>query len=215
MRNRFLGVSIFLLSLTALILVLFFPKDPTITYKLDKTLQTDTYLTIYNADKINAERAEQEKIDTNKKYIKHEYENIKMKPSSKLPNSIKNADKVSELVRQTHRDLTSREGHSKRYLGVFTATAYDSSYPDSEQYGKSTSKMVIAKEGITVAVDPSVIPYFTRLRIETMDGTPIRIYAVAHDCGGAIKGRKIDIYFNDGNEVKKFGKQKVKVYMYD
>lgn len=49
-----------------------------------------------------------------------------------------------------------------------------------------------ATEGRTVAVDPRVIPYGSELLIRYSDGTETRL--VAEDCGGAIKGRRLDIY---------------------
>lgn len=63
-----------------------------------------------------------------------------------------------------------------------------------------TSTGVTAKAGRTIAVDPSVIPYGTEIEI---DG---HIY-VAEDCGGAIKGNVVDIYFDTHAEALEFGRQ--------
>lgn len=63
-----------------------------------------------------------------------------------------------------------------------------------------TSTGVTAKAGRTIAVDPSVIPYGTEIEI---DG---HIY-VAEDCGGAIKGNAVDIYFDTHAEALEFGRQ--------
>lgn len=61
-------------------------------------------------------------------------------------------------------------------------------------------------EGIsTVAVDPSVIPLGTYMYIDGYG------YAVAADTGGAIKGNKIDIYYDYEQECNNWGVRSVKV----
>ncbi|AIY80330.1 hypothetical protein FDC58_00300 [Clostridium botulinum] len=61
-------------------------------------------------------------------------------------------------------------------------------------------------EGIsTISVDPSVFPYGTILYIEGYG------YAVAADSGAAIKGNKIDVYFNSDEECCEWGVRDVKV----
>ena len=61
-----------------------------------------------------------------------------------------------------------------------------------------------AVQGRTIAVDPSVIPYGTHVLINGVE-------YVAEDCGGNIKGRRIDVYFADHDEADAFGKQTVTV----
>ncbi|MET1248766.1 peptidoglycan-binding protein [Sporolactobacillus sp. STCC-11] len=56
-----------------------------------------------------------------------------------------------------------------------------------------------------IAVDPSVIPLGTKLYVEGYG------YAVAGDTGGAIKGRKIDVFFNDNSTALQWGRRTVKV----
>lgn len=64
----------------------------------------------------------------------------------------------------------------------------------------------------TVAVDPSMIPYGTRMYIVTNDGEYIYGIAVAEDCGGAIKGNRIDLYFNTVAECWTFGVREATIY---
>ena len=71
-----------------------------------------------------------------------------------------------------------------RNLGQFTITYY---WPGEDRYGALTSTGIQATEGMTVAVDPAIIPYGSKIKI---DG---KVY-IAQDCGGAIKGNKIDVF---------------------
>ena len=63
-----------------------------------------------------------------------------------------------------------------------------------------------ATAGRTIAVDPSVIPYGTEVIISG------NTY-IAEDCGGAIKGDRIDIYFNTHGEALEYGRQTVTAYI--
>lgn len=82
---------------------------------------------------------------------------------------------------------------------VMTATAYTFT-------GNNTATGVPPRVGM-VAVDPSVIPLGTELYIEGY-GT-----AVAADTGGAIKGYKLDLFFNTVHDCMVWGRRKVKVYI--
>jgi 3D (Asp-Asp-Asp) domain-containing protein len=62
-----------------------------------------------------------------------------------------------------------------------------------------------ATEGITVAGDPDVLPIGTKIYIEGIGDR------VVQDIGGAIKGNRIDLFFNNHQDALNFGKQKLKV----
>ena len=64
----------------------------------------------------------------------------------------------------------------------------------------------------TVAVDPTVIPYGTRMFIVTSDGSFIYGVATAEDCGSAIKGDRLDLYMPTYAECIQFGFQRCTVY---
>lgn len=84
-------------------------------------------------------------------------------------------------------------------LGQFTTTYY---WPGEDRYGKLTSTGAIAKEGKTIAVDPSIIPYGSIIKINGNE-------YIAEDCGGAIKGNKIDVFV----ERQRYQKYNVEVFI--
>lgn len=92
------------------------------------------------------------------------------------------------------------------YLGEYTLTAYCGCYHCSGGWGNKTSTGTTCKAGRTIAVDPMVIPYGSTVRINGHD-------YIAEDCGGAIKGNRIDVYFDRHSEAIEFGRQKAKVYL--
>lgn len=64
----------------------------------------------------------------------------------------------------------------------------------------------------TVAVDPRVIPYGTRMFIMASDGSYIYGVAQAEDCGGAIKGDRMDLYMENFEACMAFGRRKCTLY---
>ncbi len=97
--------------------------------------------------------------------------------------------------------LASRGGNGSRARaeGLFTSTAYTHT-------GNRTACGKRPHKGI-VAVDPKVIPLGTQMYIEGYG------YAIAGDTGGAIKGRKLDLFFETRREALSWGRRKVKVTM--
>ena len=65
----------------------------------------------------------------------------------------------------------------------------------------------ISKWG-TIAVDPSVIPYGSKIYIPQFDQ-----YFIAEDCGGGIKGNKIDIFMNSESQCNNWGKRTIDIYI--
>ena len=64
----------------------------------------------------------------------------------------------------------------------------------------------------TVAVDPRVIPYGTRMFIVSNDGNYVYGISTAEDCGSSIKENRIDLYFPTYNECIEFGMRGCTVY---
>lgn len=106
-------------------------------------------------------------------------------------------DIIAEIDNNTEKPVIS--------LGNFTATAY---CPCVECCGKTdgiTATGTTATAGRTIAVDPSIIPYGTEVMINGHTYT-------AEDCGGAIVGKSIDIFFNTHEEALQFGVQEVEIF---
>lgn len=97
---------------------------------------------------------------------------------------------------------------------VFTATAYDASPMDNGQWAGKTSTGMPLTYGV-IAVDPRVIPYGTKMYIESVDGKYKYGYAIAGDCGGAIKGNKVDLFFESRSMCYEFGRRAVRIYFLD
>lgn len=107
--------------------------------------------------------------------------------------------------------FTTASGEVISYSRKLTveATAYS-----CEGYTGITATGTTARYG-AIAVDPSVIPYGTRMYIVSDDGAYIYGYATAEDCGGGIRGNMIDLYFNTVAECYEFGRRSCTVYILD
>lgn len=118
---------------------------------------------------------------------------------------------------ETEEDIVVPE-IKKESLGEFKLTAYCScekccgkwalNRPKDENgkdivYG-STGAILVA--GTSIAVDPSVVPYGSQVEINGHTYT-------AHDTGGAIKGNRIDVYFDNHQDALNFGVQYAEVFL--
>ena len=91
-------------------------------------------------------------------------------------------------------------------LGIFTTTGYCPCESCSGRWGRLTSTGALACAGHTVAVDPQIIPYGTRLMINGV------IYT-AEDCGGGVNGNHIDIFYDTHEESRAHGIQAAEVFL--
>ena len=123
-----------------------------------------------------------------------------------------------KIVIETKKEDIAIPEIKKESLGEFKLTAYCScekccgkwalNRPKDESgkdivYG-STGEVLIA--GTSIAVDPSVIPYGSQVEINGHTYT-------AHDTGGAIKGNRIDVYFDSHQAALNFGVQYAEVFL--
>ncbi len=87
-----------------------------------------------------------------------------------------------------------------------TATAYAPGPLDNGKWNNQTYMGGLVQKGVA-AVDPRVIPMGAKIWI------PGYGEALAVDQGGAIKGNRIDLAFNDRQQALDYGIQNVKVYV--
>ncbi len=90
----------------------------------------------------------------------------------------------------------------------FIATGYS-------QYNEGCDEITATGSHVrpgVVAVDPTVIPYGTRMFIVSNDGAYIYGVSTAEDCGGAIKNNRLDLYFETDPEFFQFGVRDCTVY---
>jgi len=129
--------------------------------------------------------------------------------------------KVDRIVEYGTIGTLSRGGNTYRFSKVLyvTATAYTAG---PESTGKSPGHPMygITYSGLRVqvghiAVDPKVIPLLSHVYIEGLDGYSAQFEGkyYATDTGGAIKGNKIDIYFENVEDARRFGIRQMKVYV--
>jgi len=104
---------------------------------------------------------------------------------------------VKNLRKKLETFETVSRGESSRKWVRFLATYYDANEPSTGKnpgdpgYGITASGKRV-QTGITVAVDPTIIPLGTWMLIKYPDGRVEK--RQAQDTGSAIKGYKIDIY---------------------
>lgn len=96
-------------------------------------------------------------------------------------------------------------------LGEYKLTAYCACFeccqknPGDVGYG-ITKSGVRAVQGVTVAADPRFIPLGTKICIDGHE-------YIVQDTGGAIKGNRIDVYFDHHQAALEFGVQYKEIYM--
>lgn len=106
--------------------------------------------------------------------------------------------------------LTTASGQQLGYSNVIECKA--TAYTTQRQSWKTTATGTTARVG-AIAVDPKVIPYGTEMYIVSSDGTITYGVAAAEDCGGSIKGKRIDLFFDTYNECIQFGVRNCTVYI--
>lgn len=115
---------------------------------------------------------------------------------------------VNRIVAFGTAGVVSRGGREYRYTKVLdvTSTGYTAGKESNPNGNGYTYTGMKATRGV-IAVDPRVIPLYTRLYVEGYG------VAVAADIGGAIKGNKIDLCFDTLSEALQWGVRPVRAYI--
>ena len=138
-------------------------------------------------------------------------------PAEKLPQQSTSAD--SDISSDSDTDSQAEEESVSENIDN-TAVPYNSVISGIctayYEVNGITATGTIPKVG-TVAVNPNVIPYGTRLYIESADGSYVYGYAVAEDTGTACMAGDIivDLYMNSEADCNAFGRQLLNIYILD
>lgn len=139
------------------------------------------------------------------------YENGKEVSSSIVKELVLKEPVNKEVIKGTKEAKIISRGENginfKKKLSV-KSTAYNHPKNSKEAYTASGMHVLRDKSGYsTVAVDPSVIPLGTKLYVEGYG------YAIAADTGSAIRGNRIDLFFNTEAEASNWGVKNLDVYI--
>lgn len=150
-------------------------------------IKTDAALIIANDSKGNIQQTVAEFTDGNSTET--------IKETTSAENTTNELGEIENLIEAA----ISSSGSKLALMGSFSATAYCLK-------GRTASGAGV-RRGI-VAADPRVLPLGTRINLNA--GAYSGSYLVA-DTGGAIKGRKLDIWVANCSEARRFGRRKVTV----
>ena len=129
---------------------------------------------------------------------------------------------IHEVIERGTIPVKTIQGTNETFLYskmlVMTATAYTldpsetgGKVPGDPAYGITKSGLPV-KHGV-IAVDPAVIPLFTRVYVETADGRMVDYgMSVAADTGSAIQGNIIDLFMWEKSDALRWGRRPVRVY---
>lgn len=106
----------------------------------------------------------------------------------------------------THHVAAGLTGSKITPLGTYKTTAYCPCRICCSGWGRRTSTGAIPTANHTIAVDPRVIPYGSKVLING-------IVYTAEDCGSGVRGKHIDIYFDSHKAAKNYGVRNAEAYL--
>lgn len=164
--------------------------------------QKETYENIYENGKLiesNLLTSEIEKSPVEKvikKGTKEEIIEEVIVKNNEVQNEIQEKNNEASIVNESNAKTNDINKDNKIHV---EATAYS---------GHSITATGTKPKWGTIAVDPTVIPYGTKVYIPKFD-----MVFTAEDCGGAIKGNKIDIFMNNESQCINWGRRTIDIYI--
>jgi 3D (Asp-Asp-Asp) domain-containing protein len=121
------------------------------------------------------------------------------------PISVTETETTTELIETTTEPIETTTTEPPTKTMLVEATAYCSCDKCCGEYADGiTASGVKAKANHTIAVDKNVIPLGTVVLINGKQ-------YVSEDTGGAIKGNRIDIYFDCHEQALEWGRQQIEI----
>ncbi|SEQ87392.1 3D domain-containing protein [Piscibacillus halophilus] len=119
---------------------------------------------------------------------------------------VENVEQASMSAEVAFKQFPAKTVVATGYTAGYESTGKTKEHP---QYGITYSGLTVQRDVIsTVAADPNVFPLGTVLYV------PDYGYGIVMDTGGAIKGNKIDLYYETVDEVyNEWGKKSTDVYV--
>jgi 3D (Asp-Asp-Asp) domain-containing protein len=104
--------------------------------------------------------------------------------------------------------LAQKQKEEKNKVKVLSiqSTAYTKHCVGCTGTGKTASGK-IAKQGRTISADTSLIPMGCKVKLDFPNKSQYNGTYIVEDRGGAIKGRKIDLYLDSHSDAIDFGRQ--------
>ena len=127
--------------------------------------------------------------------------------SSELINANNKIDILEEEINKLMQNIEELQKKLPVSLGKFKLTAYCNCSKCCGKWANGvTATGVMPKEGRTIAVDRNVIPLGSKVIIDGKE-------YIAEDVGGAIKGNRIDVYFDSHKDALNFGVKHKEVFI--
>lgn len=163
---------------------------------------------------IQEEKEERERLNLEFEKLKEEKQNLKEK-QEKAEQENTRLKKEVETQRKKLQSATRSKPLGDGNFQTFKATAY-TTYANGDklagkQWGDKTAIGTTCVQGRTIAVDKNVIPLKSKVEIIFPEPfTYMNGIYTAEDTGSAIKGNKIDVYFDSLKVCNNFGRRDLK-----